>query len=90
MTINHPPVIFLQLFDLESSFHLISVIQGCVANLVIFDPDKAIDMATWENPHQYPKGIDFVIVNGQTVVNQGDHTGRLPGKILKKELTSFE
>lgn len=35
--------------------------EGFFADLVIFNPDKVIDMATWENPHQYPKGIDYVI-----------------------------
>jgi len=34
-------------------------------------------------PHQYPEGIDYVLVNGQVVVEKGEHTGRLPGKILK-------
>ena len=57
---------------------------GCYADLVVFDPDKIADRATWADPHQYPVGIEYVVVNGQVVVEHGEHTGRLPGKILKK------
>lgn len=56
--------------------------EGYFADLVVFNPDKIIDCATWKDPHQYPKGIDSVIVNGQVVVRDGEHTGKLPGKIL--------
>jgi len=59
--------------------------EGFYADLVIFDPDKVIDKSTWENPHQYPDGIQYVIVNGRIVIQEGEHTGLLPGKILKKE-----
>ena len=58
--------------------------RGFFADLVIFDPDKVIDRATWGNPHQYPEGIEFVLVNGKIVINHGEHTGALPGRILKK------
>jgi len=60
--------------------------SGYYADLVVFDPDKIADRATWVNPHQYPVGVECVIVNGQVVVEHGDHTGRLPGKILKKKV----
>jgi N-acyl-D-amino-acid deacylase len=56
--------------------------EGYFADLVVFNPDKIIDCATWKDPHQYPKGIDSVIVNGQVVIREGEHTGNLPGKIL--------
>ncbi len=56
---------------------------GCFADLVVFNPDTILDRATWLEPHQYPAGIDYVLVNGQVVVEKGEHTGRLPGKILK-------
>jgi hypothetical protein len=39
----------------------------------VFNPDKIIDCATWKDPHQYPKGIDSVIVNGQIVIREGEH-----------------
>jgi len=56
--------------------------EGYFADLVVFNPDKIIDCATWKDPHQYPKGIDAVIVNGRIVIREGQHTGNLPGKIL--------
>lgn len=56
--------------------------EGYFADLVVFNPGKIIDCATWKNPHQYPKGIDSVIVNGQLVIRENEHTGKLPGKIL--------
>jgi len=60
--------------------------NGYFADLVIFDPDKIIDQATWVNPHQFPLGVEYVLVNGQVVIERGEHTGSLPGKILKKKL----
>ena len=62
-----------------------SLRPGFFADLVIFDPDRVEDKATWVDPHQYPVGLDYVIVNGEIVVDHGMHTGRLPGKILKKK-----
>ncbi len=59
---------------------------GAFADLVVFDPARVIDRATWVNPHQYPEGIEYVIVNGQVVIEAGDHTNNLPGKILKKRI----
>ena len=60
------------------------ITEDFFADIVIFNPDTVIDRATWENPHQYPIGIEYVIVNGEIVINEGEHTGLLPGKILKK------
>jgi N-acyl-D-amino-acid deacylase len=54
------------------------------ADIVIFDEERVIDKATFKDPHQYPEGIDYVIVNGQVAINNGEHTGLLPGKILRK------
>jgi N-acyl-D-amino-acid deacylase len=56
------------------------------ADLVVFDPDKIIDKATWTDPHQYPQGIEYVIINGQVVIQNGEHTGKLPGMILRKKI----
>ena len=39
-------------------------------------------MATYENPKQYPKGIDYVLVNGSVVIDNGQHTGARPGKVV--------
>jgi N-acyl-D-amino-acid deacylase len=55
------------------------------ADIVIFDDKRVIDKATFKNPHQYPEGIDYVIVNGQVVINNGEHSGLLPGMILRKQ-----
>jgi N-acyl-D-aspartate/D-glutamate deacylase len=57
---------------------------GSFADIVVFDPDKVRDRATWADPHQYPEGIPYVLVNGKVVVREGDHTGALPGAVLRK------
>jgi N-acyl-D-amino-acid deacylase len=56
--------------------------EGFAADLVIFDAEKVIDRATFEQPHQYPDGIRFVFVNGKLVVHESQHTGARSGKIL--------
>jgi N-acyl-D-amino-acid deacylase len=55
---------------------------GMAADVTIFDPATVIDMATYEKPHQYAKGIVDVIVNGTVVLLNGKHTGARPGVIL--------
>lgn len=54
------------------------------ADLVLFDPETIIDRATFDDPHQYPKGIQTVIVNGKVVLHEEETTGELSGKILRK------
>jgi N-acyl-D-amino-acid deacylase len=56
--------------------------QGLAADLVIFNPETIADKATFEEPKQYPVGIDYVIVNGAVVVEKGTHTGALNGRAL--------
>jgi N-acyl-D-amino-acid deacylase len=56
--------------------------QGYWADLVIFDEATVADTATFTEPHQYPKGIPFVFVNGVAVVDEGKFTRALPGKVL--------
>ncbi|MGC9334206.1 MAG: N-acyl-D-amino-acid deacylase family protein [Anaerolineae bacterium] len=56
--------------------------KGAWADLVLFDADTVADRATFTDPHQYPEGIPFVIVNGRLVIDQGNHTGALPGQVL--------
>jgi N-acyl-D-amino-acid deacylase len=58
--------------------------KGYQADIVVFDENQVIDKATFENPHQYPAGIQYVLVNGQPVVANGEHTGKLPGRFLKR------
>lgn len=55
---------------------------GYFADLVIFDPVKVIDRATFIEPHQFPAGIDYVIVNGEVAVEKGVHTGVCAGQVL--------
>lgn len=57
--------------------------EGYYADIVIFDKDRIIDVATFDDPHQYPRGIEYVLVNGDIVVANNHHTGVLSGRILK-------
>jgi N-acyl-D-amino-acid deacylase len=56
--------------------------EGYFADVVVFDPNAVADTATYEKPHQYPVGIETVIVNGVVTVRQGQHTGRRAGRAL--------
>lgn len=60
-----------------------TIAPGKAADLVLFDPATVADRATFENPFQYPVGIDTVIVNGQVVLDEGKSTGVKPGRIFK-------
>jgi N-acyl-D-amino-acid deacylase len=55
---------------------------GARADLVVFDPRSVGDLATYEDPHRYPAGIENVLVNGRFVIKNGEHTGSLPGRVL--------
>jgi N-acyl-D-amino-acid deacylase len=57
--------------------------DGYFADLVVFNQESIIDQATYEDPHQFPLGISYVLVNGQIVVDHGKHTGEKPGMILR-------
>jgi dihydroorotase/N-acyl-D-amino-acid deacylase len=57
------------------------------ADIVVFDQDRISDIATFAEPHQYPVGIDYVMVNGKIVIDHGKHTGELPGVFIKRTLT---
>jgi len=59
-----------------------SIKEGCWADVVIFDYDKIQDRATYEHPFVTPAGIDYVLVNGQVVIEGGKHTGARPGKVI--------
>ena len=53
------------------------------ADIVVFNPETVIDKATFEDPHQFPAGIEYVIVNGKITVKNGKHTGAQAGAILR-------
>ncbi|MDQ3747421.1 MAG: amidohydrolase family protein, partial [Acidobacteriota bacterium] len=56
--------------------------EGNWADVTIFDYDKIQDRATYEQPQLSPVGIDYVLVNGQVVMEQGKHTGAKPGRVI--------
>ena len=58
--------------------------DGFKADIVIFDPKEVKTYATRDNPKQYPIGIDYVIVNGQIIIDNGNNTGILAGKALRR------
>jgi len=55
---------------------------GAKADLVVFNHKTVTDLATYEDPHRYPAGIEYVLVNGRLVIKGGEHTGSLPGRVL--------
>ena len=57
--------------------------DGAKADLVLFNPHTVDTPATFDDPRQYPVGIDYVCVNGQLVIDNGQHTGALPGRALR-------
>ncbi|MEW6302342.1 MAG: D-aminoacylase [Verrucomicrobiota bacterium] len=57
--------------------------EGFFADVVIFDPEKVQDHATFEDPHHYATGFKWVLVNGVTVVENDKHTGARPGRMLR-------
>ena len=56
--------------------------EGFFADVAVFDPERVIDRATFEQPHQYAAGVEYVLVNGVLVVDGGEHTGARPGRVL--------
>jgi len=56
---------------------------GKRADIVLLDPERIVDRATFTEPYQYPEGIEHVLVNGQMVIQRGEHTGALPGEVLE-------
>ncbi len=59
--------------------------DGMKADLVLFDPDLVAARATFEQPKQFPVGIDYVLVNGTVVVDNSTHTGALPGRAIRSQ-----
>ncbi len=54
------------------------------ADIVVFNPETVMDRATYLEPHQYPTGIEYVIVNGRITIRKGEHTGEHAGKVLRR------
>jgi N-acyl-D-aspartate/D-glutamate deacylase len=57
---------------------------GAWADVVVFDPARIADRSTYEDPHRYAAGVSTVVVNGEVVIDGGDHTGALPGRVLRR------
>jgi N-acyl-D-amino-acid deacylase len=58
--------------------------EGFWADVTVFDPARIAEHATYDDPHQYSVGVSTVLVNGEVVLDGGDHTGVLPGRVLKR------
>jgi N-acyl-D-amino-acid deacylase len=59
---------------------------GLYADLVLFDPSTVAERATWEQPRQLASGFSHVVVNGELVLANGQHTGATPGRVLTSEV----
>jgi N-acyl-D-aspartate/D-glutamate deacylase len=57
---------------------------GFRADVTVFDPARIADQSTYAEPHRYATGVSTVVVNGDVVVDGGDHTGALPGRVLRR------
>jgi N-acyl-D-amino-acid deacylase len=59
------------------------IAEDYFADIVLFNPETVIDNASFVNPHQFPSGIEYVIVNGKITVKNGKHTGAQAGTVLR-------
>ncbi|MGQ9630514.1 MAG: N-acyl-D-amino-acid deacylase family protein [bacterium] len=62
-----------------------TIAEGAKADIAIFDLNRLTDRATYEDPHRYPDGIEYVIVNGRITIDEGEHTGELSGRVLRRK-----
>ncbi len=91
----------MKLFSLETAIHKMTAMPaaqlglpdrgtlqvGHAADIVVFDFKTVIDKATFQAPHQYPEGIETVVINGRPVILQGEHTELRPGLVLRPQRT---
>jgi N-acyl-D-amino-acid deacylase len=59
------------------------IAEGMMADVVVFDPERVGDRATYSDPHQYSVGIEHVVVNGIPVLRAGALTGETPGRWIR-------
>nr|NIU39585.1 amidohydrolase family protein [Candidatus Bathyarchaeota archaeon]NIV44300.1 amidohydrolase family protein [Candidatus Bathyarchaeota archaeon] len=60
--------------------------EGMYADIAIFNPEIILDKATYADPHQYPEGVEYVVVNGKMIISKKEHIGALAGKALRKRI----
>ena len=60
---------------------------GGYADVTVVDPNEVMDAATFQDPHQYSKGIKFVLVNGEVAVEEGVYSGATAGRVLRHPMT---
>ncbi len=65
------------------------LMKGMAADVTVFNPETVADSATFQNPHQYPAGIETVIVNGEIAILEGTYLGARAGKVLYRQTASF-
>jgi len=58
--------------------------EGNFADVVVFNPEKIKDLSSYESPLRYPIGIEYVIINGKIVLEKGNHSNALAGKVIRK------
>ena len=59
------------------------IAEGMKADIVAFDPETIIDRSTFTDPHQLSEGVYWAVVNGDVVLENGEHTGAMPGRVLR-------
>lgn len=64
--------------------------KGNFADVVVFDPKQIKDLATVENPYQYSQGVEYVVVNGQITLDNGNITNQRGGQVLRRKSSLFE
>jgi N-acyl-D-aspartate/D-glutamate deacylase len=60
------------------------IAEGAFADIVVFDPQRIEDVATYEEPRQYPAGIEYVLVNGKVAAESGRQAERSSGRLLRR------
>jgi N-acyl-D-aspartate/D-glutamate deacylase len=60
------------------------IAPGMAADLIVFDPARLRDRATFENPLQYAEGVDYLFVNGELAIDDGRMTDALGGAVLRR------
>ena len=63
------------------------IAKGYYADIVVFNPETVTDNATFKDPHQFPTGIEYVIVNGKITVKNGKHTSARAGTVLRHRIS---